>query len=69
MARKQTRRDEAAVQSEHILNLVEEQKGANLEFESNMEELLSRYDSYLLNEKQEYIGWKEEISRMVDNQK
>ena len=69
MARKQTRRDEAAVQNEHILNLVEEQKGANLEFESNMEELLSRYDSYLLNEKQEYIGWKEEISRMVDNQK
>ncbi|EGT53568.1 hypothetical protein CAEBREN_21672 [Caenorhabditis brenneri] len=69
VARKQSRREEAEKHSEYIKNSVKKQKGANLEFERNMEDLLAGYDSYLVSEKQEYSGWKEEICRILDDQK
>ncbi|CAL2035596.1 unnamed protein product [Caenorhabditis brenneri] len=69
VARKQSRREEAEKQSEYIKNSVKKQKGANLEFERNMEDLLAGHNSYLLHEMQEYIDCKEEVRRILDDQK
>lgn len=71
VANRKTIRDKAAEQDEHILSLVEKQQDENLKFETSMEMLLVGHDTqgYLMNEKQKYIGWKQKIIRILDQQR